>query len=294
VRLAQEPSVVFAPSTLAGFESGVVPRLLVHFFGLFGANGPLPLHLTEYARDRLRRDKDPTFSRFADVFHHRMLLLLYRAWAAAQPAAHFDRPADDRFALYVGATIGIAEPSLRGADAIADRAKYHLSGLFSQHARSAESLERIVETFFRVPVRLEQFVGKWVELPDEFHCRLGTSRETGCLGTTLILGQRFWDCQQKFRVVLGPMDYEQYVRLLSALRRERLVDLVRNYLGFELDWDAQLVLRKEEVPPCVLGGSVQLGWTTWLVTKKPAEDADDLILNAERLQKMNSSSRHAS
>ena len=59
VRLAQEPSVIFAPATLADWQPGeadLPARLLVHFFGLFGPDGPLPLHLTEYARDR-RRDR---------------------------------------------------------------------------------------------------------------------------------------------------------------------------------------------------------------------------------------------
>ncbi len=294
IRMGQEPSVIFAPSTLARFEPGAVPRLFVHFFGLLGANGPLPLHLTEFARDRIRREKDHTFSRFLDTFHHRMMLLFYRAWAAAQPTVQFDRPDQDRFSLYVGSLIGIAEPSMRHADAVPDRAKLFHSGLLSQHARSAELLERLIEGFFRVPARIEQFVGKWVELPPESYCRLGESRDTGCLGTTLILGERFWDCHQKFRVVMGAMSYRDYCRLLSSERRRRLVDVVRNYLGFELEWDVQLVLRKDEVPPCRLGESVQLGWTSWLSTRTPAEDPDDLILNPERLEQLHSSSRHAS
>src|SRR5579862_9501615 len=71
VRLGQEPSVVFAPATLAGWEAGQdarPDRLLVHFFGLFGPDGALPLHLTEYARDRRRNHRDATFQRFADIF----------------------------------------------------------------------------------------------------------------------------------------------------------------------------------------------------------------------------------
>ena len=56
VRLSQEASVSFAPSTLSACEpnDGRPPRLEQRFFGLLGANGPLPLHITEYARHRLR------------------------------------------------------------------------------------------------------------------------------------------------------------------------------------------------------------------------------------------------
>jgi hypothetical protein len=52
VRLTQEPSMAFAPATLAAFDPGAEdrpPRLAQYFLGLFGPQGPLPLHLTEYA-----------------------------------------------------------------------------------------------------------------------------------------------------------------------------------------------------------------------------------------------------
>ena len=71
LRLAQEPSVTHAPAMLAGYEPGAdgrPDRLLVHFLGLFGPDGPLPLHLTEYASNRRRNHGDATFQRFADLF----------------------------------------------------------------------------------------------------------------------------------------------------------------------------------------------------------------------------------
>ena len=93
------------------------PRLTQRFFGLLGPNGPLPLHLTDYARERVLHHGDPTLARFFDVFHHRMLALFYRAWAQAQPTASLDRPYDDRFADFVGSLIGIGSPLLRRRDA---------------------------------------------------------------------------------------------------------------------------------------------------------------------------------
>ncbi len=89
VRFSQEPYTSFAPSTFSTLnidEPGQVPRLSQRFIGLFGPNGPLPLHLTEYARDRERHHRDASFSRFADMFHHRAVSLFYSAWA--QSAAH--------------------------------------------------------------------------------------------------------------------------------------------------------------------------------------------------------------
>src|SRR3954465_3686153 len=62
IRLGQAPDLAFAPAALASFtqEDGQRPELLIHLFGLLGPNGPLPLHLTEYARERLIHAGDPT------------------------------------------------------------------------------------------------------------------------------------------------------------------------------------------------------------------------------------------
>ena len=76
VRLGQDPELAFAPAPLAWFgaEPGAAkPRLQVRLFGLFGPNGPLPLHVTEFARDRLHNAADRTLCRFLDVFHHRFV-----------------------------------------------------------------------------------------------------------------------------------------------------------------------------------------------------------------------------
>jgi type VI secretion system protein ImpH len=286
VRLAQEPSMSFAPSTLAAFEpykDGFPPRLAVFFLGLFGPNGPLPLHLTEYARNRLRHHDDPTFSRFADLFHHRMLSLFYRAWANAQPTVSFDRPEADRFAVYVGALFGLGMPSLRDRDAMPDLAKLHYAGRLAYHTKSADGLLAIIKDFFQVRAGIEQFVGEWLRLPHCHRCRLGETPATGTLGRTVTVGEYVFECQHKFRIRFGPIGLKAYERMLpGGTSLYRLVAVVRNYIGDELAWDVNLVLKKDEVPVIELGQYGRLGWTTWLGTRTSDRDADDLILNTSR------------
>lgn len=64
-------------------------------------------------------------------------------------------------------------------------------------------------------------------------------------------------------------------------RLKELVDWVRFYLGFELDWDVELGLRKNDVPSLTLGGGCRLGWTSWLGKRRVDTDAQDLCLDAE-------------
>jgi type VI secretion system protein ImpH len=93
------------------------------------------------------------------------------------------------------------------------------------------------------------------------------------------MGARLWDRAQSFRLALGPLtlaDYERFLPGGVALRR--LKALVRNYLGDELDWDVNLILDKNAVPPFPLGGPAKLGTTTWLSGPVPTKDPADLVL----------------
>ena len=284
VRLAQEASAIFAPSLLAGFEPGQdgrAPRLLVHFFGLFGPDGPLPLHLTDYARDRRRNARDPSFQRFADIFHHRALSLFYRAWADVRPTISYDRPADDRFGVYTGALAGLGMDSLRDRDAMPHLSKLHFAGRLANQTRNAEGLSAMLSAFFTMPVRIETFVGTWLALSANDRSALGSDPGNGTLGRNVLLGGRVWTRTNKFRIVFGPLPLADYLRLLpGGLSFHRLIPIVRNYAGDTLLWDVNIVLKCSDVPAAVLGKQGRLGWTTWLGQRRKLEDAADLYLDA--------------
>jgi type VI secretion system protein ImpH len=284
LRLAQDPSAIFAPAHIAAFEpsrEGNPARLLVHFFGLFGPDGPLPLHLTDYARDRRRNHRDPSFQRFADMFHHRALSLLWRAWADVRPTVSFDRPAEDRFQTYVGALIGLGQDTLRDRDAMPDLTKLHFAGLFANQTRHASGLGAILSAFFTMPVRIECFIGAWLTMPPPDRSALGRERRSGVLGESILLGASVWSRQNKFRIVCGPLSLSDYLRLLPGGQSfRRLIPIVRNYAGDTMLWDVNMVLRAEEVPKTQLGRQGRLGWTTWLHPRHSTRPAADLFLDA--------------
>jgi type VI secretion system protein ImpH len=285
VRFGQHPSLGFARSTIESFTpggEGQSHRLFAHFMGLFGPNGPLPLHLTDYARDREANAKDETLTAFLNVFHHRMMSLFYRAWAVNQKAVDLDRKEEANFPRYIGSLFGLGIPELRHRDAIPDWAKIYYSGWLASQTRNADGLEAILHDYFEMPVRILTFMGHWLRLPEHSLCRLGESPETGTLGSTAVVGSRVWDCQLKFRVRIGPVTLAQLQRLLPGTDTfVRLKCWVRTYSGDEHLWDLQVVLKKEEIPPIQLGGAGMLGWTTWLKSKPSERDAEDLILDPE-------------
>jgi type VI secretion system protein ImpH len=288
VRLGEDPSLAFAPSTLSSFTSakdGRPPRLGVSFFGAFGPNGPLPLHLTEYAYQRLYNYADPTFARFVDIFHHRLLGIFYRAWADSQPAVSHDRPDSDRFITYLGALIGIGAPTLRGRDALPDNTKLFFAGRLAAQPRNAEGLRAMIADFFQMKVAIEQFVGEWVSVADQHCWRLAAPRRRrgpamGVLGQSTLIGRRVWERQHKFRIVLGPLRRDQFDSMLpNGPSIGRLSALVRNYVGDEFRWDVRLMLMLEAVEPVQLGKTGRLGRTSFLLRGATPRVWDDVIVD---------------
>ena len=283
IRLGQDPSLAFAPATLASFRcdrTQAAPRLGVSFFGLLGPNGPLPLHLSEVVHERLHNAHDTTLAAFLDIFHHRLLSLFYRAWAESQPSVSFDRPQQDRFGHYLGCLFGIGSPHLRHRDAMPDLAKLHFAGRLACQTHHAEGLESILCDYFRLPVRIEAFIGAWLKLPADSRCQLGGSPSVATLGLNTLLGTKVWQAQQRFRIVIGPLDLADYRRMLPGGESlERLKAVVRNYLGEVLEWELQLILREAQIPRPRLDGNTQLGWTSWLNKAPLGRDGDDLHLH---------------
>jgi type VI secretion system protein ImpH len=285
VRFGQNPSLAFAPASVESFSQadGETPaRLLVCFLGLFGPNGPLPFHLSEFAHERLYANRDEALARFLDVFHHRALSLFYRCWADSRKAVDLDRPTESRHSRYFGSFFGLGMPSLRDRDTVPDWAKLFFTGRLAAQNRNPEGLEAILTEDLGVPVRLMTFIGEWLNLPPNSICSLGSSPENGLLGQTIIVGSRFWVGHLKFRLRIGPLDFVEFGRLLpDGQLFERLKDWVLNYAGREFVWDANLILKADEVPEIQLGqlgGGGLLGWTTWLKSRPFLEDADDLVL----------------
>lgn len=282
VRFAQSPSLDFAPSTLEALQHKDLARppvLYSRHFGLFGPNGPLPLVVTEFARDRILHHGDRTFTAFCNVFHHRLVSFFFRAWAACQKTVDLDRPGDQHWSAYVGSAFGLGMESVQDRDAAPDWAKLFYSGRLVQQARNAEGLEAILQDFFRIRTEVHTFVGRWLTLPPGCECQLGDSPETGRIGVNAIVGSRVWDCQLSFRLRMGPMTLADLERLLpGGTSFTRLRDWIRNYCGDQYFWDVQLVLARDEVPPVRLGQAGRLGWTTWLRTQPFDHDAEDLIL----------------
>lgn len=264
VRLHHAMSLGFAPDAIDGLEADDrgYTQIRSHHLGLWGPNGALPLHLTEYALERHRTHRDDTLGAFADIFHHRVLAQFYRAWAQAQPCVQADRNSDDGFKAFIGAFIGV--DGVDGEDGtLPGPFLRFMAGHLVNRSRHAEGLENMLSTLFRMPVQVETQMPGYLCLEAEDLLRLG--HPAARLGIATTCGDRVPHATGHVRLHLGPMDMDTYVQLLPGHEGRRLlVAMVWCYAGGECRWDAQMSLCAGAAPAPVLGIQGHLGWTLWL------------------------------
>lgn len=285
IRLGQKPSSSFAASALAGLErdrNGQPAKLNILGFGLFGPNGPMPLVMTEYVRERAELHGDKALVEFFDLFHHRLIALFYRAWAEAQPTNSLDRPEADSFSRYVTSLLGLqAGAHNAGTDTVPEHAMLFHAGHLSRQVRNPEGLSRILSSYFRVDARIEEYSSRWLRIPEDQQTRLGALSGSQ-LGMDAVAGAQVLDRQHHFGIFLGPLSYSQYSGFLPGnTANEQLSTWVRNYVGIELGWHVTLALKADEVPACQLGGNQQLGWSSWLAPSRNQHRHDLTLCPAE-------------
>jgi type VI secretion system protein ImpH len=285
LRIGQLPTLAFAPATLAAATApaaGTRPRVLIHSFGLFGPNGPLPLHLTEFVRERARHHDDHALSAFADLFHHRLILLFYRAWADAQPTVSLDRGEGGRFDRYLASLIHLTRREARRPDTLSDHARYFMAGHLVRQTRNAEGLRSILHTCLAVPVEIVEWVPQWLPIAAPQRTALRARATTRRLGADAMLGVAVRDAQRSDEVRLGPLSREQYAALLpGAPLSQQLTDWVRQYAGLEWSWQVRLLMAADQVGGIALAAARPLGLASWLGTRTSTLAAGDLVYRAE-------------
>jgi type VI secretion system protein ImpH len=273
-RLGQQASLAFAPREIAKVDvkPGMdgVARTHIKLFGLggLGPNGALPIHFTELVRERVEAKRDTTLIDFIDLFHHRAFTHIYRAWAQSQSAAGLDRADDETFTPYIARLCG-DEPSEVQDSALSPHARWASSAHRVRAARNPEGLVRTLSQFFGVPVQLQEYRLQWMPIEPQDLCSLGKPRNSSVLGQGAMAGEVVPDRQSRFRLVIGPLSLDGYLRLTpqgSATGKDlpALIDLVRSFIGFEYVWEVELLIDRSAAPATQLGDTTQLGWSTWM------------------------------
>ena len=271
VRLGQQPSLAFAPreiAAIAGRGGGL--RIDLYGLGMLGPNGALPLHYTELAHACLHAGRDRALVDFLDLFHHRALCLLYRAWAQAQACAGLDDRQREPFTRYVASLAG--DSPHQPAGPWPAHARWASAAQRVRPVRTAAGLRAVLEAHWQIPVRIEEFVLQWLRIDPSERSRLGATDRGACLADAACLGERVPDRQGRLRMVFGPLQRASYLQLLPGRGSAfaALQACVRACIGLDHDWELQLLLPASQARAAALGGPDALGCSAWLAGTRGA------------------------
>jgi type VI secretion system protein ImpH len=300
VRLRAAAGLAFAPSDLvevrepAKAEGAAGLELTVAFFGLGGAMGPLPSPLAAWLHEQLRARKDGLRD-FLDIFHHRLLLLLYRGRQLRRVGLAEGAPETEDVTRYLQALLGLGPPGMQERLEVKDRVLPRYAGLLSRRPVSAGALEAVLADFLGVGVRSRLPRGAWLTLDAQQWTRLGPTGRNQRLGHEAVLGTRVWDAQAGLLLELGPLSWRRYLDLLPGTRDNLLPEgeglkglrsLTRFALGPGPEVGLELKPRAEEIPELPLGthGGPRLGWTSWLRARPGRQGLRSVALSARHLR----------
>lgn len=268
-RVGQKASLSFSPSEIDSIsEKNNQLKIKLNSLGMLGPNGPLPLHFTEILRERETGKRDETLSNFIDIFHHRFATLFYRAWSQSQSVVSLDRESNANFSNYVSRILGDEPTELKDLP-LPLHARLSAAPHRVRHARNPDGLVATIQNYFKVPVQLHEYMPSWIELETHDKTCLGQLSDSSILGQGAIAGEKVYDKQSQFKLVLGPMPLTQYLQYTPNKSKPskhllELIETVRSFIGFEYEWELQLLINRESAPQVKLDETERLGWTTWM------------------------------
>lgn len=289
-RLGQRARLAMATRDIASFTppgEKTPARVEIEVLGLLGPEGAMPLHMTRWIMSRQSErwfgegsagvTADTTFLDFVNMLQHRQMSFFWRAWGDQHPEVGVEHDSGGRALAMLQALAGVGLPGLREANARTADPLLALrqSTSLGHQVNSAERLTGYLTDLLQVPVKLREFVGHWLEIPQPLQTRLG-QQHCG-LGKGAMIGARVFQRQDRAELSLGPLSLTRYLGLirdgkaLAAIRRA-----IRFVAGADVEYDLRLELAHDEVPEPRLGQTA-LGRNGWL-GGKPKAKADDWVM----------------
>lgn len=273
----------------AGGDSGelaaamTAATLTPSFIGLTGNSGALPRHYSELLASRQSLHRDPTAAAFLDIFADRAVMQFYRAWLKYRLHHQYEQDRRNRYLPVLLALTGLGsevlrdrlmEPDAEGMpEGVLDESLAYYAASLRSSAQSAQSIGRLLADYLRLPVVVQQFVGRWFEVAPEQRTMLGGPR--AALGAGALCGSRVWQRETRVRLEIGPLDKPQFDSLLPGGAAARALNkLLALLTGVMLEYELQLILRRDCAATAQLAAdsAPRLGLDGWMFTRAPAED----------------------
>jgi type VI secretion system protein ImpH len=289
VRLKHDPALSFAASDVKAIRfierPGAEPQaeLTSTFLGLSGASSPLSVVMAEEVIRDLQ-DQEGSLAAFYDILHHRLLSLFYRTWKKYRFFASFRNDGSDPLTRRSLAFVGVDMAGALPRFALPPIVQLSLAQLLAQRARSARTLEVALSYLLpeHIEIAVESFVERVIDIQVDQRVKVGIANTT--LAEDFTIGRRILDRSGRFRVHLGPVDYDTYQSILPGQPLyATLRDIIHQFTRGILEAEVEVRLKAEDSPRFALGdrrGAI-LGQTTRLNAREIAAMRARIVLKEE-------------
>lgn len=278
VRLSSVVSLAFQPSDISRVRAGVSAQedeayvLSTAVMSLAGAQGPLPLPLTELVLARTAA-RDLATADFLDIFNHRFLAFLYRSRQKHHVGLNWQSPQSSALAGCLDSLSALALKSVAKTPGGETPWLRH-AGLLGGAPRSMSGLLVMLSDRLGVVAKGHQFCGGWRQLEPRDLTRLSTRAppRVRSLGHGVVLGHRVWDQSAGITLEFFDLTMQRLRGLLKGGEAHGLMTwMIRSYLAQDVEVEMLLHVKPTELQSSTLGQKepLRLGLTSWLVTRPP-------------------------
>lgn len=277
VRLRPAAGMAFPPGDIAEVEQvtgsdGIKrTRVTTTFLGLYGVSSPLFSYLIEQISQAEHQGQPQPLKDLLDVFHHRLLGLLYRTWTKYRLYVGYKTKGQDAFTKRMLCAAGIDGFGTQNPP-IHRFLFLRYAPLLAWRARTAHGLNiALQEMFGNMGVKIDQFIGAWTLIEKPYRNRLGQANAT--LGQSLTVGRYVFDASSRYKIILGPLGYDDYLAFLpGGHKRPLLRGVCAVFTRGMYDVQLELHVKPDAAPRYQLGSprASTLKRTAWLGGPKKA------------------------
>jgi type VI secretion system protein ImpH len=249
-------------------------EIFTNLAGIAGIEGSLPDNYVENYIVFNRESKEAVID-FLDIFNGRFLAMKY-LFMKMHDVSCLSEPLEDSIignVMFSLSGFEHSETSRFKESLIPEQLKISSQNLFWRKTRSSEGLRIILSDFCNLPVTIQQFSGKFVEIDKSSQTTIGKKiKNYNRLAKDAYLGNKVWDQMDGIEIFIGPLSFKDYMKFLPKKSKldqrvsplEKIKGIIKEYVPSGTSVTLHFKLDECVVNECYLTGVNRLNKDTFI------------------------------
>ncbi|MBN1961557.1 MAG: type VI secretion system baseplate subunit TssG [Deltaproteobacteria bacterium] len=283
IRFRNDPSLAFPTSDVSSVELiqpeaplGMpkperIIEIITTFLGLTGSVSPLPTYLTEEVAQE--SPIEPVLRDFYDIFHHRIVALLFRSIIRYCYPITFKQNCNDAWSKRILSLCGVDTYDHEYPSSLPVWQILRLAPLLHLRRPTCWVIQTALRDVLQIDLEgsaltIQQFIGSWIPFDKSEQTTVGVANSH--LDVDFVLGSCAFDRAGKFRVQIGPCSREVYYRFRqNVVLRRKLLDTIKLFCRDPLEVDLGIILAHKQISGLRLSTTApeRLGVDTFLAAQ---------------------------